>query len=61
MKQRKNEKDGRRGEKQRENSRVRRLLYANLLALAALVTATVTVLFCLGLFDSVLASLFGKG
>ena len=41
-----------------KKSPVKRLLIANLVALLALVTVTVTVLFCLGLLESVLAFIF---
>ena len=42
----------------KEKSTVKRLLIANLVALLALVTVTVTVLFCLRLLESVFAFVF---
>lgn len=42
----------------RKKATVRRLLIANLVALLGLLTVTVTVLFALGLLDSVFAFIF---
>ena len=44
--------------KSSSKSRVRRLLIANLVAALGLLTVTVTVLFCLGLLDTVFAFIF---
>ncbi len=58
MKNGKTEKEGKRSEKTVKYPGVRRLLLANAAALLALIAVTLTVLVCLGLFDSVWASLF---
>lgn len=44
--------------RKKEKSTVRRLLIANLVAALGLLTVTVTVLFCLGLLDTVFAFIF---
>ena len=41
-----------------QKSRVKRLLIANLIAALGLLTVTATVLFCLGLLDTVFAFIF---
>ncbi|MBR6728237.1 MAG: hypothetical protein IKM08_08585 [Clostridia bacterium] len=45
-------------ERKKKKSAVRRLLIANLVAALGLLTITVTVLFCLGLLDTVFAFIF---
>lgn len=45
-------------ERIKQKSTVKRLLIANLVALLGLLTVTVTVLFCLGLLDTVFAFIF---
>lgn len=45
-------------ERIKPKSRVKRLLIANLVALLGLLTVTVTVLFCLGLLDTIFAFIF---
>lgn len=42
----------------RQKNTVKRLLIANLIAALGLLTVTVTVLFCLGLLDTVFAFIF---
>ena len=44
--------------RQKPKSTLKRLLIANLLAAALLLTVTVTVLLCLGLLDTVFAFIF---
>ena len=51
-------KDHRKKETVRRKTTLRRLLIANLLAALGLLTVTVTVLFCLGLLDTVFAFIF---
>ena len=41
-----------------KKSSIKRLVIANLVALLALITVTVTVLFCLGLLESIFAFIF---
>ena len=42
----------------KKKSLIKRLVVANLVALLGLLTATVTVLFCMGLLDSIFAFIF---
>ena len=44
--------------RKQQKSTVKRLLIANLIAALGLLTVTVTVLFCLGLLDTVFAFIF---
>ncbi len=51
-------KKSRQKQEKKQKSSIRRLLIANLIAALGLLTVTVTVLFCLGLLDTVFAFIF---